>query len=80
MSAPTTARREVCSTCRFWSEMVARANSAAGVEALCLTIGSRGGRYTLGSDSCEAWRSAKHGAVDDPDTGHRYRLDEARGQ
>jgi len=55
-----------CKGCRFWSEMIAKAEGG-GVMALCLADGgSRHGKYTTAGTTCEAWKSGHHGAVDDP--------------
>lgn len=68
MSARTFGQTRDCRGCRFWSEMIARAGgNIIGVEALCLRAdGPKGGQYTVGRNSCEAWESGHHGAVDDP--------------
>lgn len=56
-----------CNGCRFWSEMIARA-LGRGVEAMCLAGEGTpyGGKYTIGRQTCDAWKSGHHGAVDDP--------------
>lgn len=56
-----------CNGCRFWSEMVAQALGGRPVEALCLSgDGPLAGKYTSGRQTCTAWKSGHHGAVDDP--------------
>lgn len=57
-----------CNGCRFWSEMIAQAIGGRGVEALCLAgeASPMGGKYTTGQQTCAAWKSGHHGAVDDP--------------
>lgn len=56
-----------CAGCRFWSEMIAQSIGGGPVQALCLADGGKlRGKYTSGRQSCDAWRSGHHGAVDDP--------------
>lgn len=55
-----------CAGCRFWSEMVAQSIGCEPVEALCLSDGSKRGKYTTERMTCEAWKSGHLGAVDDP--------------
>ncbi len=56
-----------CNGCRFWSEMIAKAEGGGPVEALCLSdTGPNKGKYVSGRATCEAWASGHHGAVDDP--------------
>jgi hypothetical protein len=58
-----------CKGCRFWSEMIARAQGGGPVEAVCLSgTGSRAGQYTTGRNTCEAWESGHLGAIDEPGT------------
>lgn len=75
-SAPTRRDRELnrthgetkdCRGCRFWSEMIAKAEGAA-VMALCLAPepAPLGGQYTSGRMKCDAWKSGHLGVVDDP--------------
>lgn len=66
MSDRTMGQTRDCRGCRYWSEMIAQALGGRPVEALCLSEGSRRGKYTTGHTTCEAWRSGHHGAVDDP--------------
>jgi hypothetical protein len=55
-----------CGTCRFWSEMIARAYGAGPIEALCLAEGPKGGKYTRETATCSAWKSGHYGAIDSP--------------
>ena len=56
-----------CSGCRYWSEMIAKFDGGPGIEAVCLNSRStKNGRFTFEHDSCPAWRSGHHGAVDTP--------------
>lgn len=56
-----------CGGCRFWSEMIAQSIGCGPIQALCLADGGpRRGKYTSGRDTCEAWKSGHHGAIDSP--------------
>lgn len=56
-----------CSTCRFWSEMLATINFGR-LQAMCLSPHSKyTHKYTTGGLGCPAWRCGAQGAVDDPD-------------
>ncbi len=55
-----------CRGCRFWSEMCAQSIGGGPIEALCLGRGSRAGKYTTASMTCEVWKSGHYGAIDDP--------------
>lgn len=66
--------KQSCGSCRYWSEMIARAgagttNPAGDVEALCLSAtSSESGKYKVAGDRCDAWASNElHGAVDAPE-------------
>ena len=55
-----------CSTCRYWSAMVARSELFT-VQALCLSSTSpHASTYTSGGRTCAAWADAPHGPVDSP--------------
>lgn len=61
----------VCSGCRYWSEMVARAgagttNPRGDVEAMCLADGPQASRYTAAEDTCPSFARDTAGKVDDP--------------
>lgn len=62
--------RANCGTCRYWSEMLARAgggtdNPRGDVEAICHAAGGPfSNRYVTADKSCGYFRSG--GAVDDP--------------
>lgn len=56
-----------CGGCRYWSEMIAQAIGARGIEAMCLSAGGpRGGGYTFATETCAAFAKNSHGAVDEP--------------
>lgn len=56
-----------CETCRFWSEMIAMSLGGGPVQAMCLSPeGPNRSRYTIGSKSCDGWKSGHYGAVDEP--------------
>jgi hypothetical protein len=64
--------KENCESCRFWSELVARAIGAGPIEALCLAGDSPNHEnYVRGNDHCQAWKLNNHGAVDDPHCGSK---------
>lgn len=59
-----------CKGCRYWSEMLARCDGGP-VLAYCLAPDCRsgatmGGKWTAGSQKCEAWASGELGAIDEP--------------
>jgi hypothetical protein len=55
-----------CGDCRYWSEMIARANGR-GLEALCLASnGPHAQKYVPKHNRCDGWKSGHHGAVDAP--------------
>lgn len=55
-----------CKGCRYWSEMIARAE-CGDVEALCLSQDSpMQGEFTRGNVSCLEWASGNDGAIDEP--------------
>lgn len=55
-----------CTTCRYWSGMVASADFVT-VKALCLSTKSpMSGDYTSGGRQCPAYAEATHGPVDSP--------------
>jgi hypothetical protein len=59
--------KQVCETCRWWSERCAQALGAGPIEALCLAQdGPKSMNYTRANDTCPAWRINSHGAIDDP--------------
>ena len=55
-----------CSTCRYWSEMVARVTVGGPVQAMCLAPdGSPNrGQYTAARNHCAAWTNGA--AIDAP--------------
>lgn len=56
-----------CAGCRFWSEMIARAEGGGPVEAMCLNPASRQrGNYVAGFQECLHWTEGGLGAVDQP--------------
>lgn len=56
-----------CAGCRFWSEMLAMCSGGGPVQAMCLAEnGPQSGKYVSERQSCSAWKSGHHGAVDDP--------------
>ena len=56
-----------CAGCRFWSEMVAECHGGGPVKAMCLADGGPlSSKYTSERQTCTAWKSGHHGAVDDP--------------
>lgn len=55
-----------CGGCRFWSEMIAKAEGGGPVQAMCLGVGAHYIEYTTASMKCEAWQSGHLGAIDDP--------------
>ncbi len=56
-----------CAGCRFWSEMLAKADGGGPVKAMCLADGGPlSGKYVSARQSCNSWKSGHHGAVDDP--------------
>ncbi len=77
MSERTFGETKDCRSCRFWSEMVAKAEGGR-VQALCLSPTSpRNGTYTHGRHTCPSWASGELGAVDEPGTDPaRYDEDE----
>lgn len=55
-----------CSTCRYWSEMIAMTIGPA-VSAMCLKKdGPKHGAMTVELSTCAAWQSGHLGAVDAP--------------
>jgi len=55
-----------CKTCRFWSQLVAKA-SGGEMTSMCLTERSgHAAEYMPGSFSCAAWKEATHGSIDMP--------------
>ncbi len=64
-----------CRTCCYWSELIAKTHSGVLV-AMCLAAnGPRAWRYTRDEVECSAWEKARDGAIDDPETGERTRID-----
>ena len=64
--------RQICSTCRYWSEGHARLLGLGPLQALCLyeAANSRAPAWTTGGMTCPAWASGHFGAVDgQPDDG-----------
>jgi hypothetical protein len=56
-----------CKGCRFWSEMLAKAEGGGPAQAMCLNHASpNNGQYTIARITCAAWKSGHHGAVDEP--------------
>jgi hypothetical protein len=58
-----------CHGCRFWSELIATSNADTGgqLKALCLNPDSpKYSAYMAARESCEAWKSGHHGAIDEP--------------
>lgn len=65
-----------CAGCRYWSEMIARAEGGGPVEAMCLHKSSpHWAKYVAGSQACDHWSAGDRGAVDQP-AGNPYALDE----
>lgn len=59
-------KRRCCETCRYWSDLIARAVGGGPVEALCLaTVGPYRQTYTVASQACGTWAGGQ--AIDDPD-------------
>jgi hypothetical protein len=57
-----------CKGCRFWSELIARADRSGQIEAICLSrTGQKAGEHTTGGSFCEGWKSGHLGSIDDPD-------------
>jgi len=55
-----------CSSCRFWSEMLAMSRGN-GVEAMCLSQTSPLSRkYTTERTRCDEWKDGYLGAIDSP--------------
>jgi hypothetical protein len=55
-----------CKGCRYWSEMIAK-SEGAGVAAMCINIKSdRSGKYTLGLEVCDEFKTGQYGAIDSP--------------
>ena len=65
----TVGKCKCCATCRYWSELIARAMSGGPTEALCLGSGPFAGQYTASIIECDAWKENTHGVIDDPDCG-----------
>lgn len=67
MDHRTFGRTQNCKGCRYWSEMIAKADSSTGGEvvALCLApLGSpRSQQWVLPGTWCAAWASGHDGAV-----------------
>lgn len=60
-------RPKTCGSCRYWSEMIAKAEGGGPVKALCLSAGGEfAGKYTTTSRTCAVWQSGHLGAIDDP--------------
>lgn len=58
-----------CGSCRYWSEMLAKAVGGGPVQAMCLAReGELRGKYTTERGTCKAWASGHLGAVDTPDS------------
>jgi hypothetical protein len=55
---------EHCKTCRFWSEMIARAVPGTETEAVCLASGVYKGTFTRSGDSCIYWEEGD--SIDSP--------------
>jgi hypothetical protein len=59
-----------CDTCRFWSEMIARAENAGGIEAVCLCPESPAySCFKFGRERCAHWKEGAIGAIDTPPHG-----------
>lgn len=55
-----------CDSCRFWSEMMAQVDGTV-LEAVCLSgDGPYAGTFTPGARTCNKWKEAPLGSVDDP--------------
>lgn len=55
----TTIRIRICSTCLFWSDLVAEQTGNGPLMALCENPGApKEGRMVEGQDSCAAWEAA----------------------
>lgn len=67
-----------CMGCRFWSEMIAKAEGGGPVQALCLNLESpRHSQYTTGRSTCAAWKSGHLGAIDEPGEAPDYESEAA---
>ena len=56
-----------CKGCRFWSEMIAKADGGGPVVAMCLNSNSEcRGQYKASFGKCAAWKSGEYGAIDEP--------------
>jgi hypothetical protein len=65
---------KTCQSCRYWSEMIAKAEGN-GVEAYCLNRESpKSQTYTFGHNTCEKWVDGPYGAIDEPGGGDLYLL------
>lgn len=78
MNARTELVEHICNNCRYWSELCAQSIGCGPMEALCLKEGGpKLSRMTAESESCSAWDSNHHGAVDDPSgQGRKYKYDD----
>ncbi len=71
-----------CHGCRYWSDMIAKAEDGGPIEALCLNNkGPLSMKYTTAQMTCAGWQSGHHGPVDQwPDYGanaqQEYDLDD----
>lgn len=54
-----------CRGCRYWSELIAKADGGGPVQALCLSDSSaHRGDYMGARDFCGSWQPGDLGAVD----------------
>jgi hypothetical protein len=66
MSHRTYGETKNCKGCRYWSEMIARSIGGGPVQAMCLSGGPLDGKDVCGHQTCSAWTSGHHGAIDEP--------------
>ncbi len=69
MSHRTQGQTKDCKGCRFWSEMLAKADrtTCGEVHAMCLNNESpKAMKYTGNYFRCDNWKSGHLGAIDEP--------------
>jgi len=61
----TTEQVQACSTCRYWSDLVADTTTGGVLIALCLGP-SQPQEMRPGTYHCGAWQDAPFGSIDEP--------------
>jgi hypothetical protein len=62
---------KTCQSCRYWSEMIAKAEGGKPVEAYCLNRASpKHQTFVAGNQTCDGWADGYLGAIDCPSNHH----------